>query len=367
MNKSFVKNQKKFGQDGFAAIIVTLVVITIVILLVLGFTAIVSRESRSSIDQQLSTQAFYAAETGVNDIAQLVADDDVEVGRIRTCDEFISNSDLSENRLLSEDVEYTCVLVDTAPDSLAISSVRTDKPTVLRIRAVDEATGDPVNIATLTVHWQAEDVPSEIEFPTDSDDFPAEWDYAAPVLRVALTNLARSEGISRQSLIEHTYTSFLRPVRSGGGGTIDITSEADMSQQGRIERSLCTDLPDSGSDEYRFCSKTLEFDDSVDQTNASEGFLLVLRSIYTNADVFITGVDTDGRPVRFADQQIVIDSTGRANDVLRRVQARLPANNQFDIPGSPVETTKLGGLCKRFTVDDDDGGGANQCSSVFQY
>ena len=41
-------------------------------LIVLGFAQISRRNQRESLDRQLSTQAFYAAESGVNDARELI-------------------------------------------------------------------------------------------------------------------------------------------------------------------------------------------------------------------------------------------------------------------------------------------------------
>lgn len=344
MKRITLKQQTPGSQDGFAAIVITLVVMTIVVLLVIGFVGIVNRESRSSIDQELSTQAFYAAETGVNDAAQLIAEEG-DIGTIETCDEFEA-SDLSANKVLDDNVEYTCVLVNTRPDNLAVDSVRTDRPTTFLLKAVDE-NGDAVNLDTLTVHWQATDVPDVVNFPSAGSTFPDSWNFAAPVLRLALTNLVQ---LDRQSLVENTYTTFLRPEGATGGVSFNIPSA--ISSQGQIVRSRCSEAT-----EPRFCEMT--FTGIGGMTQSEEGFLLVARSIYMEADVFVAGADVNGNDVLFADQQAVIDSTGRANDVLRRVQTRVPVRNQFMIPGFGVETSKLGGVCKQYYVTP--GGSGEQC------
>lgn len=340
MQKDKVHIFKHQSQKGFAAIVVTLIVMTIVVLLVIGFVAIVNRESRSSIDQQLSSQAFYAAETGVNDAAQLIADETSTLTKIETCDEFDSSS-LAATKQLDDNVEYTCVLVDSRPDSLDIQSVKTDNPTVLLIKPVDDA-GTPVALKSLTISWQAEDVPDTVNFPgaitAAGDTFPADASLfgSAPVLRAAITNL---NDLNRQDLVENTYTFFLRPQGVSIGNNVPLAD--GPTNQGEVIGSYCTESGDP-----RFCSKTITgFDSSfVDQGN-DEGFLLVLRSFYINADVHVVGIDVNDNEVLFEDQQAVIDSTGRANDVLRRVQARVPIRNQYNLPGGP-ETSKLGGVCK---------------------
>ncbi len=348
--KNFFNKASKNSQSGFAAIIVTLIVVALVMLLVIGFVSIVNRESRSSIDQQLSTQAFYAAETGINDAAQLLAEAEITED-IDDCSAFEA-SDLATTKILGDDdsVEYTCVLIDRTPSSLAKSSVGTDGPTSLLLRGVDES-GDVLSasggyISTITINWHMEgvDPAASPSFRSDDNTFPESWGHDAPVLRTALTSLS---SFDRQSLIENTFTTFLRP-RDGSGVGTSVTAlfgSGNVAQQGSIQNIVCNPATLADTDRSRYCSAEINVA-SVEQAE----FNLVLRSTYTNADVIITGLDDGGNPVFFADQQAVIDSTGRANDVFRRIQARVPLRNESKVPGFGVETSKLGGICKTFTL-----------------
>ena len=53
-------------------VLLTMILMIVVGLIVLGFAQISRRNQRQALDRQLSTQAFYAAETGVNDAANLI-------------------------------------------------------------------------------------------------------------------------------------------------------------------------------------------------------------------------------------------------------------------------------------------------------
>lgn len=56
----------KANQEGMVAIITTMVIMVVVTLVVSSFALIVRREQQQSLDRQLSTQAFYAAESGIS-------------------------------------------------------------------------------------------------------------------------------------------------------------------------------------------------------------------------------------------------------------------------------------------------------------
>lgn len=54
------------NQQGIVAIVVTIILMVILTLIVLSFAKISRREERDALDRQLSTQAFYAAESGID-------------------------------------------------------------------------------------------------------------------------------------------------------------------------------------------------------------------------------------------------------------------------------------------------------------
>jgi hypothetical protein len=58
-------------EGGFVSIIVCMIIMTILSLITIGFAQIMAREQRQALDRQLSSQAFYAAESGVNDALML--------------------------------------------------------------------------------------------------------------------------------------------------------------------------------------------------------------------------------------------------------------------------------------------------------
>jgi Tfp pilus assembly protein PilX len=117
---------KKFTQteQGFVSIFVTTMLIIIVSLLVLAFAQVSRREQRQTLDTQLSSQAYYAAETGVNDAkAAIMASPGADVSRTsctdysRPYDALDNTKDLAGNG----SVAYTCVLVDAAPTAIPVT------------------------------------------------------------------------------------------------------------------------------------------------------------------------------------------------------------------------------------------------------
>src|SRR4051812_1988899 len=97
---------------GVVSIIVTILIMLVLSLIILGFAQLVRREQRQSLDRQLSTQAFYAAETGVNDAIKAL-NNSVLTGKKSDCDPDGLGLGANVNKLdASGTVSYVCVLVN---------------------------------------------------------------------------------------------------------------------------------------------------------------------------------------------------------------------------------------------------------------
>jgi len=136
---------------------------------------------------------------------------------------------------------------------------------------------------------------------------------------------------NRASLINDTVTVF--GVPGSGGGSVNASAASGLAGQGAIVRGNCGS---SG------CSVTV-------QGLGEQAYGVRLRGIYEDARVTVTAVDSSNNPVEISGAQVMIDSTGKANDVLRRVQVRLPlASSAGSIPDFAIQTTDT--LCKRLQV-----------------
>src|SRR5882724_3022558 len=67
MMSSSMKHPHTSPEAGFAALIIGIILVLILGLLTIGFAQLVRHEQSSALDKQLSSQAYYAAESGVND------------------------------------------------------------------------------------------------------------------------------------------------------------------------------------------------------------------------------------------------------------------------------------------------------------
>ncbi len=321
-------------ESGLVSLIVAITFITILTLITTSFALLSRREARQALDRQLSTQAFYAAESGVNDAINKITSsgglDDVE-----ECDEVgdVGNPDLGNG------LSYTCVLVNQQPTSLDYSSVGLETSTIVRIQSQSGT------INTLQIGWQAEDN-SQIFTNLANHELPEK--PPAPKNGLDQTGIVRATIISgkppfsRDNFINNTGTYFLYPKANSTPnqkGTATLTpGRANQGQfvDGQCNTATTTQFP-------RFCNAEINV-----SALGSNIVYVRLKSAYKASRVTVRALDGVGNQLSLTNSQAVIDATGKATDVLRRIQVRVPLNSNYYYPEFALETGD--DICKLITV-----------------
>jgi Tfp pilus assembly protein PilX len=324
------------NQDGMVSIMVVLILMLVISLMVLGFAQIARRTQRQTLDRQLSSQAFYAAETGINDASNLLRNTTATPPAKTTCADTGGGfyTPLPSATLdAATDVAYTCLLVNPSPTSLIYSSVGTDS-----IIAPLSAAGG-VSISRIKLTWQ-----TKLSSTTPLTNCPGStvnafrpttsWTCGYGVLRydlVPYTGTVTAAGLQTQ-----TMTSFLVPVTAGGVANLAYSTNG----AGDLTGASCTNTE---------CS--------INITGLSgSSYYMRLRSLYQDVALQISGTDSAGNAVRFQNAQALVDSTGKAQDVLRRIQVRVPLSGSSHNLLSDNAITSTDPICKRFVVMDGSGG-----------
>src|SRR4051794_29381721 len=94
------------SEQGIVAIVVSIILIIILSLITIGFANLVRREQRQALDRQLSSEAFYAAESAINDTVDALKVPNSSVISTNNC----TNTDSVLDK--SRGVSVPCVLVD---------------------------------------------------------------------------------------------------------------------------------------------------------------------------------------------------------------------------------------------------------------
>lgn len=333
------------AQSGQAAFAVTLIIMIVLSLIVLGYANNSRNEQRRALDDQLNTAAFYAAESGIND-AYAVIKTDLEnnitplVAQTSCTGPYSSNS---TNSLVTLDasgttIAYTCLLVNPTPSALNFAPMPTGHGQVVPVTA---ANGSNINI--ISISWQQDGLTTNTDFtgcpPASAlNQFPERnlWspNCTAGVLQVDM--VPASGWSSLTDLQKDANTVFLVPQQSSGNLSGNPSQNSvSPSNSGEVIGVKCG--ADSGG-KYD-CTTELV-------VTPGNGYYLHIVPIYDNADVSITAFDPSGHQVDLGDAQALIDSTGKANDELKRIQEYISIN-PIDKNDAPVNALQsLSGICK---------------------
>lgn len=340
MSTKFKQQLHSAKEAGLVSIMVTLILMIVISLIVLGFAQISRRNQREALDRHLSTQAFYAAETGVNDARDLIkaavlagqsvpAKDDCTNGSGATA-AFYAGLTPDLDGGAAEEAEYTCVMVNPTPNTLLYGDVG---PTSIVVPLIS-ASG--ANISRITMTWQTKDdtTTPTTGCPTTTNNVfsgTGSWNCGYGVMR---TDLVPTNGnFDAATLQNRTMTSFLVPFRVGGVSTFAYAAGSANNRRGvACNNTNCT-LSITGL--------------SVNQ------YYLRISSLYKNVSLQITAFDASNNPLALQGAQAIIDSTGKAQDVLRRIQVHVPLTPSSTNRLSDYALQSTDSICKRFVVMDN--------------
>lgn len=317
----------KTKEDGFVAIVVAAMIMVILSLITIGFTRLVQREQRQALDRQLSRQALYAAESGINDVyAALKADPTLPTEKT---DCAVTASPTVAITTPGNTISYTCTLYDKAPSELVYSSVSTQESKVVEL-----ITKSTANFTEIRFDWGSSNTNfldcSTLELPSNNGT-------NMPMLRLELTNTSTYD---RAKLIDDTINLYLRPCRDIAPTPTPATPAAtsytyDKTKRGEVVNVECAS---SGNQP---CSIV------INGLPASTKFLSRFRAIYSEASVVISAKDTAG-DVKFVQAQTSIDVTAKANDIVRRLRVSIPTTPSDNYPEGVFQV--FDGVCKRMSV-----------------
>jgi len=318
------------------SIMVTMLMMIVISLIVLGFAQVSRREGAEALDRQLSTQAFLAAESGVNDARSIINQmlvDNKPIPEKSSCPTTTSTPDYAFNATIdtTNNVSYTCLLVTTRLTDVGGPLVAEGASMVFPI---EPASGDTVE--TLRVTWQAADGSTWSRCGAANTvgryTTYTNWDCPYGVLRL---DVVPTGNLTRAALAPPTaassaagqHTMFLYPTKLG------------VVQQ-PYARSNGASLPMS-------CKTTgCTVDITGLDASSSPTYAIKLSALYRGGSFKVQALN-NGTPLVLKNAQVQIDATGRAQDVLRRIQVRLPlAPNVAD-----SALTSGSSICKRFQYD----------------
>ena len=314
------------NQQGLVSIIVVMIIIIVLSLIVIGFAQIARREQRQALDRQLSDQAQYAAESGINDAVAAITSGNLTVND-ETCnydgDTFNFNYDVDS----ATGVEITCLLVKQDPEILEYT-IGMDQSKYFEMNF-------PQNAESITLKWENVDGTAgtrndaALNFPTINN-----WGDNVGLLKFTLTDLV--PGYERKHLNNNTLTAYLYP-NTVGSSTVSFGSRGAVDQGQIIATSDCVD---------GLCTATI-----TGLINTTKAFMR-LTAIYKDLNVEVSAKSPTSVSLNISGAQAQIDVTAKANDVVKRVRAAVPVKNYFanSSGGDDYAVQSVTGICKLLNV-----------------
>lgn len=352
-------HQKNTAKDqGVVAIIITVVVMLVLTLIIITFARVARREQRQALDRQLNTQAFYAAESGINDAIEELKDptSPYRNNEKNDCNPLPNASNQLDGATGA--IAYSCVLIDPTPISFQLSSLSPGESKVFKIER--EGGG---NVSQISIYWQDSNENERFDGCPGNNNyrtFPTTWstDTCGPgMLRADMIRIPNGN-FSRTQLTNEAFTSFMVPTRRSGGnaytgtGAISLTGNQGFGNQGVVSPAACPAYNTGTGVITTPNTPTRPRHCVVRITNLNAPrFYLRLSSLYKAASVEICTPDCGSNAtVAFASgSQAKVDATGRVSDVLRRVQVYVDSTDSgpFPFPLNAVESGEA--ICKRFS------------------
>lgn len=362
--------QLQTKEQGAVSLFVVIFTALLITTITISFMQLMVRDQQQAMYSDLSESAYDSAVAGVEDAkrALLMQEDCVGDDTLR-CTDINTYIDEGECTTLSNifgggsgetaivrtegdkrlEQAYTCVKItqDTADYLGTIDSDA--EATLVPLRAKQ-----PFN--KIVISWALSRTGNDITVPAagvrtlpiKGNDWPESY---PALLRVQLINGRNSFRLSDLDTSSYSDTLFLYPSQSGLS-TVEFPSVRRDDANGDVQLADCN--PEVGSGAYA-CSVTIDIDPTI-QENDRTAFLN-LMAFYRSTDYKIELLHDGGgqtcdpdRPqvVCFDNVQPEVDSTGRANDLFRRVVSRVEMNGNFNYPVAALETRN--NICKDFRI-----------------
>ncbi len=362
-------------KKGVASLYVVIFATILFGVITLSFIRIILSESNQSSNDDLSQSAYDSALAGVEDAKIAVnryykcvndggTPDSCRFNELfgGDCDDFKlkgylgydyegevliqeSNTSASSNNNNS-DQAYTCVIL-----SNIVSDYRSTLTSDTRTRVVPLGIGatDLNKVKSIEFRWYSEINGTEFKNLNHNGSL-ANINEATTPPTISLTLLKTPANFSISDFNNSTSTNYstmiLLPSDENNGNAITTLSQNEISLAGNSDKST-NGVPDANSP-YQIkcthsefaCSVTLGTSTSPLVFDAGGNAMLVVSLPYGDivTDFAVTLKDAEGNIIPFENVQVSVDSTGRANQLLRRVETRLdPADIFFPYPQYEVE------------------------------
>lgn len=367
-------------QSGAVSIFIVVFASLFMVVITMSFMQLMLKDQSQATASDLSQSALDSAQVGVEDAKRLLllqqscADGTVPSGYVSKCNAVTAAIDsgkcntvaaifgnASDKETIVQQTSndstlqqaYTCVKVTAAPDYS--SQLAVNQSNVIPLSSA--APFDRIRISWFTKDdLAASGSGTTIGYPSSGIDVSLPrvgplWPLKDPaLLRAQFIQTGASFKLTdfdaKQGSESDANTAFLYPAAAGADGTngFDLALDARRVPGGKPQPVKCTNFANS---QYA-CSvvmKVSPYDGTYDKRNA----YLHLSSLYNGGHYKVELLNgAANTPVDFKGVQSVVDSTGRANTMFRRVAVRVELKGNFAYPDAALDLKN--NLCKDFSI-----------------
>lgn len=374
-------------QSGGVSIFLVIFTALLITIAATGFVQIMVKGQQASTNADLSQSAYDSALAGVEDAKRAL----VKLERCRasgdtTCvSQMTSALNSNSCAMLSaaavgvasnalnggeepvgnpaQNQAYTCVKVQLDSDSVVGDLSKDGEVKVVELRGT-------ARFSKVRISWYTQVDAGAGNTPTFFDTLngnssgsslpqtTAQWGvHTPPIMRAQLLRLQNAPQ-SLDTLDGLTATKFLYPFQ-GVDDAVILNQTRDFATDDRHTDRTHKNSPaivqcfDTFSKREYLCSVTIDLPQAVDPSDSPN--YLVLTSIYNNAHYKVELIHNSGGSdniVKFDSVQPIVDSTGRAGDLFRRVRANVSVGG-LPQPFPNAALNVLGNLCKDFSITND--------------
>ncbi len=320
------------NENGIVAIFSVLVIMGILGLLALGFSSIIRQAQRRTLDDHLSNQAFYAAESGINMAINKINSGGAPLSKKYDCPQ---GADYDYSIDPGNNIMVSCLLVNPTVKSIENSLIDSNG-------TVNSAQLSALS-SRIVIGWdsvkRSDTIPSTVPNQLPDKDV---WNTASNIGVLKIELIPKTASLNRNTLVNNSFIFYLYPSPPSVSDTVAINNTTD---KGRIIQSRCdTSLTDG----YRCLSK-------IDLSGIgvpTDEYYVKQSSLYRDVSTSISFNDSSDAQVDITGSQALIDSTGKANDVFRRIQVRVPIDS-LNTGGTVFNTYAIFSgdrICKRYSM-----------------
>lgn len=325
-----IPKKLSIGEDdkGFVAFFVTIMIMIILGIIVLSFSQISNNEVTAALNRDLSTQALYAAESGINDVySKILSDGDVGDSQTQHCTTIddgvgvnVYNNHPTIDTSAHNNAEYTCVYLNPTPIGETIDCV-TACPYNSYVTLIKST--PPVD--TITLQWSSASIINSgcpLSSSSAFDSFSA-WTGldCTSVLRVDLVPFTPGDPSddTPATLDSNVKTFFLYPSRNPVAATIRYDTGLSTSTYPILHASCATPQ----------CKYT------ITNLNASPSYYMRIQYYYVTPTITISCTHAGSTPCGLQDSAYQIDVTGYADGIERRISSDI-SNSSSTTTGLPI-------------------------------